>query len=248
MRVRLGLVLTLFALAAAGWWSTAEQMQVMHDGPWGALGSFGWFLDVWVVTMAASIAPTVALLARMTRQRSPISPMAFTAGYLLTWTAAGVLAFMVAAGATRLADSALAWGHGGHALAGAKLLGAAAYELSKLKEVCLGKCRSPLGFLLGAWREGPIGGLRMGTRNGLWCLGCCGAQVASLFAVGGMNITWMALIAGAIAVEKALPWGRAACGIALVLLALGMILLVAPDAVPWLGVPTGQSMPGRPPG
>ena len=253
VRVRLGLVLTLFALAAAGWWWTAEQMQGMDDGPWTALGSFGWFLSVWVVMMAAmmfpSIAPTVALYARMTRQRSPMSPVAFAAGYLLTWSAAGVAAFVLAAGATWWAGSALAWGHGGHALAGATLLGAAAYELSPLKEVCLGKCRSPLGFLLGSWREGPMGGLRMGTKNGLWCLGCCWALMASLFAVGVMNITWMAIIAGFIGVEKALPWRRSATyGIAVVLLALGLFLIVAPDAFPWLGLPSGRSMQGMPPG
>lgn len=114
LRVRLGLVLTLFALAAGGWWWTAERMQGMDDGPWTALGSFGWFLSVWVVMMAAmvfpSIAPTVALYARMTRQRSLMSPVAYTAGYLLTWSAAGIAALMLAAGATRWAGGALAWG------------------------------------------------------------------------------------------------------------------------------------------
>ena len=83
----------------------------------------------------------------------------------------------------------------------------------------------------------------MGARNGLWCLGCCWALMASLFAVGVMNITWMAIIAGFIAVEKALPWGRSATyGIAVALLTLGMFLLVAPDAVPWLGGPPGQPL------
>ncbi|GAC1610807.1 MAG: hypothetical protein NVS3B26_19680 [Mycobacteriales bacterium] len=251
VRLRLGLVFTLFAFAAGGWWWTAEQMHGMDGGPWTALGSFGWFLGVWVVMMAAmmfpSIAPTVALYARMTRQRSPMSPVAFTAGYLLTWSAAGVGAFVLAAGATRWAGSALAWGNHGHALAGATLLGAAAYEVSPLKEVCLGKCRSPLGVLLGSWREGPIGGLLMGIRNGLWCLGCCWALMASLFAVGVMNITWMAIIAGFIGLEKALPWRRSATyGIAGALLALGGLLLVAPGAVLWLGVPSGQSMQGMP--
>ena len=86
----------------------------------------------------------------------------------------------------------------------------------------------------------------MGTTNGLWCLGCCWALMASLFAVEVMNITGMAIIAGFIGVEKALPWRRSATyGIAVVLLALGVFLLVAPDAVPWLGVTAEQSMPGN---
>ena len=77
-RARLWLVALLFALAALGWWSTAERMQGMDDGPWTALGTLGWFLGVWVVMMAAmmfpSLAPTVALYSRMTRDR--IAPLA----------------------------------------------------------------------------------------------------------------------------------------------------------------------------
>jgi hypothetical protein len=81
VRVRLGLVLALFALAAVGWWWTVRQMQGMDDGPWTALGAFGWFLGVWVVMMAAmmfpSVAPTVALYSRMTKARLPLAPAAF---------------------------------------------------------------------------------------------------------------------------------------------------------------------------
>ena len=62
----------------------------------------------------------------------------------------------------------------GRWLAGGILVAAAAYELTPLKDVCLGKCRSPLGFLLGSWREGPSGALRMGMEHGAWCVGCCG--------------------------------------------------------------------------
>ena len=88
MRVRVGLVALLFALAAVGWWWTAGRMQGMDDGPWTGLGALGWFVGVWVVMMAAmmfpSVSPTVALYSRMTRQRSLLSPLLFTAGYLAT--------------------------------------------------------------------------------------------------------------------------------------------------------------------
>ena len=98
--MRLGLVLALFALAAVGWWWTVGQMQGMDEGPWTSLGAFGWFLGVWVVMMAAmmfpSVAPTVALYSRMTKTRLPLAPAAFTAGYLLTWAAAGVAAWTIA--------------------------------------------------------------------------------------------------------------------------------------------------------
>src|SRR3712207_293829 len=96
VRVRLGLVLVLFALAAVGWWWSADRMRGMDDGPWTGLGALGWFLGVWVVMMAAmmfpSVAPTVALYSRMTRKRAPLLPLLFAAGYLLVWAGAGVVA------------------------------------------------------------------------------------------------------------------------------------------------------------
>jgi predicted metal-binding membrane protein len=248
IRVRLGLVLALFVLAGLGWWWTRDQMLGMDGGPWTALGTFGWFLGVWVVMMAAmmfpSVAPTVALYSRMTRTRWPFAPAAFTAGYLLTWAVTGAVALALAAAAGQLSGDALAWEHAGRPLAGTTLLVAAVYELTPLKNVCLGKCRSPLGFLLGSWREGWRGGLRMGAINGAWCVGCCWALMASLFALGVMSITWMAVVAGLIAVEKTLPWRRVATfGTAAVLLVLGVMLLAAPQALPGLTVPGGQPMP-----
>ena len=104
----------------------------------------------------------------------------------------------------------LAWDRAGRWVAGATLLGAAVYELTPLKDVCLGKCRSPLGFLLGSWRGGWAGALQMGAKNGAWCVGCCWALMASLFALGVMSITWMVFVAGLIAAEKTLPWRRVA--------------------------------------
>ncbi len=121
---------------------------------------------------------------------------------------------------------------------------AAVYELTPLKDVCLGKCRSPLGLLLGSWRDGPTGALRMGAKNGAWCVGCCWALMASLFALGVMSILWMAVVAGLIAAEKTLPWGRVATfGTAAILLGLGVLLLVSPDTIPGLTIPGGQPMP-----
>lgn len=248
VRVRLGLVLALFALAALGWWWIAGQMQGMDAGPWTSLGAFGWFLGIWVVMMAAmmfpSAAPTVALYSRMTKDRLPFAPAAFTIGYLLTWAAAGVAAWIIAFGANRLTGDALAWDHAGRILAAATIIIAAVYELTPLKDVCLGKCRSPLGFLLGSWREGLLGGLRMGAKNGAWCVGCCWALMASLFALGVMSIPWMAIVAGLIAIEKSLPWRRIATyATAAVLLVLGVLILVSPHVIPWLTVPGEQPIP-----
>ncbi len=245
-RAHLGLVALLFALAAVGWWSTADRMQGMDDGPWTALGTLGWFVGVWLVMMAAmmfpSLAPTATLYARMTTDR--LAPLLFTAGYLVVWGAAGVLAFAVARGGSAIAGDVLAWDRAGQWVAGATLLVAAAYELTPLKNVCLAKCRSPLGFLLGAWRDGRGGALQMGVRHGAWCVGCCWALMASLFALGIMSLVWMAFVAALIATEKLLPWRRVATyGTAGILLALGVLLLAAPDAVPALTIPGDEPMP-----
>jgi predicted metal-binding membrane protein len=221
-------------------------MRGMDSGPWTSLGGFGWFLGVWVGMMAAmmlpSVAPTVALHARMSH-RSPLAPYLFAAGYLLAWTLAGVAAYGAAAGATRALGDQLAWGNAGRAIAGVTLLAAAAYELTPLKRVCLGKCRSPLGTLLGSWRNGLAGAVRMGARNGAWCVGCCWALMASLFALGVMSVTWMALVAGIVAVEKTVPWRRGVTyATAGLLLGLGLVLLTAPEALPGLTTPAGMTM------
>ncbi|MDX6307999.1 MAG: hypothetical protein QOI06_1045 [Nocardioidaceae bacterium] len=246
-RAQLGLVVALFVLAGAGWWWTVGQMRGMDNGPWTGLGTFGWFLSVWIVMMAAmmfpSVAPTIALYSRMSGG-SRLMPLVFTSGYLATWAAAGVIAFMTGVVGNHAAGGDLAWGHAGRPLAGATLILAAGYELTPLKTACLGKCRSPLGALLGSWRAGWSGALRMGGKNGAWCVGCCWALMASLFALGVMSVTWMAIVAGLIAIEKILPWRRAATyGTALVLLALGLLVLVAPDALPALTLPGHGSMP-----
>jgi predicted metal-binding membrane protein len=247
VRARLGLVGLLFALAAVAWWWTVDQMHGMDDGPWTGLGTFGWFVGTWIVMMAAmmfpSVSPTVALFSRMAGARSRPTPLLFALGYLVTWAAAGALAFAVAFACGRVAGDVLSWDRAGRWVAAATLVLAAAYELTPLKNVCLTKCRSPLGLLLGSWRDGPLGALRMGMKNGAWCVGCCWALMASFFALGIMSVVWMAVVAGLIATEKTLPWRRVATyGTAAVLLALGVLVLAAPDAIPGLTIPASGSM------
>src|SRR3954447_8509039 len=246
-RARLGLVALLFALAGLGWWCTAARMRGMDNGPWTGLGTAGWFLAVWVVMMAAmmlpSVAPTVALYSRMTGRRSLVSPCAFASGYLATWAGVGALAFALAAAGGAVTGDVLSWDRAGRWVAGATLIVAAVYELTPLKDVCLGRCRSPLGFLLGCWRSGWWGALRMGAKNGGWCVGCCWALMAALFALGVMSVVWMAVVAGMIAVEKTLPWRRVASrGTAAILLTLGVLVLVSPAATPGLSIPRPDPM------
>jgi predicted metal-binding membrane protein len=245
-RARLALIGLLFALAALAWWSTADRMSGMDEGPGTPPGALAWFVGVWVVMMAAmmlpSVAPTVALYARMAKARTAVAPLVFTAGYLLTWTLAGVAAYGIFVLGRDLLGGELAWDGAGRWVAGGTLLVAAAYELTPLKHACLSKCRSPLGFLIGNWRDGLGGAVEMGVRHGAWCLGCCWALMASLFALGVMSIGAMAFVAALIALEKTLPWERAAkWGTAALLLALGVLLIVSPESLPGLTIPDANA-------
>jgi predicted metal-binding membrane protein len=244
VRSRVGLVILLLALAGAAWWSTVVRMAGMDGGPGTDLGTLGWFLGVWVVMMAAmmfpALAPTTALYARMTRRRGWSRPLLFTAGYLLIWGAAGLVAYGLFRLGQGVLGADLAWRTGGRWFAGGVLAVAAIYELTPLKDACLGKCRSPLGFLLGAWRDGNRGALEMGSKHAAWCLGCCWALMAGLFALGVMSITWMALIAALITLEKTVPWRRVATwGTAVVLIVLAIAIVAIPSEVPGLVIPSG---------
>ena len=248
-RGRLGLVALLVALAAVAWWSTIRSMGGMGASPGTDLGALGWFVGVWIVMMAAmmlpAVSPTVALYARMTRERGLGRPLAFSSGYLVVWGAAGVAAYGLFALGKHVLGADLAWHSGGRWLAGGLLAGAALYELTPLKDVCLGKCRSPFGFLMGTWRDGASGALGMGAKHGAWCLGCCWALMVALFALGVMSLVWMAVVAALITVEKVLPWRRVAVlSVTAILLALAIGVLAAPGSIPGFVVPDGGMMSG----
>jgi predicted metal-binding membrane protein len=239
----------LLLLAAAAWVATAVRMAGMDAGPGSDPGTLGFYASTWVVMMAAmmfpSLAPTVLALGDLERRQARRGSGAgvadrglFLAGYLLTWAAAGLLAYL-ALKAGRLLDGGLfAWGRAGRWSAAAVLLLAALYELTPHKRTCLARCRSPRGFRQGAWRDGRSGALQMGIEHGAWCLGCCWALMAALFALGAMSLTWMLVISVLIAAEKLLPWRRlATVGVASLLAAVAIGLAGAPERVPGLTIP-----------
>jgi len=78
----------------------------------------------------------------------------------------------------------------------------------------------------------------MGVVHGGWCVGCCWALMAALFALGVMSIGWMAFIAALIAIEKLLPWKALANrGVAVLLVVLGIGVAFTPSSVPGLTIP-----------
>src|SRR3954466_737489 len=247
--IQLGLVGGLLLLAGIAWGVTNEQMAGMDAGPGTDPGSLGFFLGVWVVMMAAmmfpSIAPMVLMFARIQdgrRERGDAVPAGLTAlfvvGYLVSWTAAGVVGYAIFEAGRAAFGDAFSWDNAGPYLAGAVIAGAAVYQLTPLKDVCLRHCRSPLSFLMKHWRPGRLGALRMGVIHGGWCVGCCWALMAALFALGVMSLGWMAFVAALIAIEKLLPWRAIANrGIAVLLLVLGLSVAITPASVPGLTVP-----------
>jgi predicted metal-binding membrane protein len=238
-RAEVALAAVLVVLAAIAWWVSSRRMAGM-SGSGLELGGLGLYVLVWVVMMAAmmfpSAAPMVVVYDRLRRARRTRDGGApgldgtalFVAGYLATWTGAGVVAYAL------IAVGALAFDRLGTEVVAAVVLAGAAYQLSPLKDACLRRCRGPFSFVLEHWHGGRAGALRMGAVHGAWCVGCCWALMAALFALGIMSVGWMAFVAALIAFEKALP-PPAPRVVAVVLLVLGVLTLVAPDAVPGLG-------------
>jgi predicted metal-binding membrane protein len=238
----------LLAGALVAWIVTYERMHGMDAGPGTDLGGLGWYLGVWVTMMAAmmlpSVAPMVLVFNRVNRERarrgsaSAAPTWVFLAGYLLAWTAYGLVAYGLYRGTKDVAPHFLGWNRGGRYVAGGALVFAGVYELTPLKEVCLRHCRGPLHLVLGGWRDGQAGALRMGVEHGLYCLGCCWGLMVALFALGLMSLIWMAAIAAVIFAQKVLPAGdRLAPLFAAAFVALGVWVGVSPGTVPGLHVP-----------
>jgi predicted metal-binding membrane protein len=239
---RIALVGVLCVLAAIAWWWTVDRMSGMDMGPGTDPGTVGFFLTTWVVMMAAmmfpSIAPMVLMYASMDRTRRGATPF-FVAGYLIVWGAVGLLGFAVLKVGASVAGDFFAWDHAGRWTAAGVLVAAAAYEFTPAKYACLRRCRSPLGFVVSSWRDGRLGALQMGTLHGAWCIGCCWALMAALFALGAMSIAWMAVVAALIAIEKLLPWRVVATGgVAVILALLAIGIAASPANVPGLTVPS----------
>ena len=107
------------------------------------------------------------------------------------------------------------------------LVAAGLWQLTPFKARCLRHCRTPLGFLIGSWRTGRLGALRMGLEHGAFCLGCCWFLMALLFFGGVMNLYWIVGLAIFVLLEKTVPlghWFGRMAGMALV--AWGAVLAI----------------------
>jgi predicted metal-binding membrane protein len=239
--------LVLAGAALATWIVVVARMRGMDAGPGTDLGALGWYVGVWVTMMAAmmlpSATPMVLLFDRVAAERRrrgvpAVATSVFVATYLAVWTAYGLVAYGLFRGVRALDIGFLEWSRGGPYVAGTLVALAGVYELTPIKNVCLRHCRSPLHYVVGHWREGVGGAIRMGAEHGTYCVGCCWALMVVLFALGVMSILWMAVVAAVIFAQKVLPHGdRFAPAFALAFVVVGIWIALSPDSVPGLTQP-----------
>ena len=182
-----------------------------------ALVDFVLIYLMWVVMMAAMMvpgaSPMIAVFAAINRRRreegSPhVRTAVFLLGYLVVWSVFSAAAAIVQ---SILDDTGLLtpmMASSSTALSATLFAAAGLYQWTPLKDVCLKHCRSPIGFVLSEWRDGPAGAVVMGFRHGLYCVGCCAAIMGLLFAVAVMDLRWVAAITVLVTMERLLPWPR----------------------------------------
>jgi predicted metal-binding membrane protein len=232
----------------AAWIVVARTMGGMDGGPGTPLGPFPAFLASWVLMLAAMMLPAelrfTLVFARMSREDTPAAGgrvVGFLTGYACVWSLYGALAWVLDALLRALAPAFLGWTAHGPMAAGLVVVAAGLFQFSRWKQACLKHCVSPFGFFSQHWHTGLVGAARLGFRHGLYCLGCCWALMAVMFAVGVMSLYWMSLLGFAMFVEKLAPAGlRIAPVIGATLLALGIWIACDPASVPGLTLPAAK--------
>jgi predicted metal-binding membrane protein len=199
-------------LAAAAWVVAAQQMNGMDMGVATELGSFAFFVALWVSMMAAMMLPgAVPAVLRDARANGRVRAVPlFVGSYLSVWTLVGVAVY------------ALYRPHGSSA-AGALAIAAGVYELTPLKQHCRRRCRERV---------------RSGFEFGVHCVGSSIGLMLILLALGVMSVTWMSMIAVLVLAQKLMPpRGAIDVPLALAIVGLGILIVVAPSSVPELTPP-----------
>ena len=212
------------------------EMGMRMDAPWAAADlvfTFTMWTVMMVGMMSAAAAPMLLLVARSHVRRSDAPGLGatsmvlpFALGYLAVWvgfSAVATIAQWALHDATLLSP---AMAIASPRVAAVLLIAAGVYQLTPLKRACLRHCQSPMGFLMTHWRDGVSGAFRMGLRHGVYCLGCCWVLMCVLFAVGVMNLVWVAALTVFILIEKLWSGGGRVSQVGgVVLIALGCLAL-----------------------
>jgi predicted metal-binding membrane protein len=221
-RDRAIVLMALAAATAVSWLYLLDARQdmaahTMDDMPGMAMPFVApWVFAMWWVMMLGMMLPGAAPIIltfdavqrrKQARAEAYVPTAMFVAGYLLVWGAFSVAATAAQWALQQAALLSPMLAPVSPVLGGILFVLAGIYQFSPLKNACLSHCRSPFAFVLNDWRDGWIGALCMGAGHGLYCLGCCWALMALLFAVGVMNLLWVAAIAAFVFAEKLLPGG-----------------------------------------
>jgi len=186
-------------LAAGQGWTLADAALVF--AMWTAMT-----LAMMVPTAAPMITAYAEIGQTARRKGITIVPTAvLIAGYLAAWLVFCVLATLAQWGLSQASLMTPGLVLGSTVLAGGLLIMAGLYQFSSLKVMCLTKCRTPLPFFMANWSDRVTGVFRMGAYQGVVCVMCCWALMLVMFAVGLMNVIWMAVLAVIMAMEKILP-------------------------------------------
>lgn len=190
---------------------------------------------MWAVMMVAMMLPGATPMImtyikvhqrRVASHRAIAPTWVFMAGYLVVWTGFGIVAAVTQWALHQSALMSSAMGHVGPLSGAALLIVAGAFQFSRLKQTCLGKCQSPVSFLMTEWREGLTGAFVMGVRHGAFCTGCCWALMLLMFAGGVMSLAWMGGLALYFLAEKLVPWPQLVSHIAgALLIAAGTLII-----------------------
>lgn len=196
--------------------STQMGMAMSQTRAWSSV-DFGLMYLMWAVMMTAMMVPTTAPILltfatvnrkRLERQQPFVPTGVFLSGYLIVWSGFALVATLAQWSLHEATLMTSMMGNATPLVGGSILLAAGAFQWTPLKYVCLKRCRTPLGFIMTEWREGPKGALTMGLRHGSFCLACCWFLMGLLFVAGVMNLLWVAAIAGYILAEKVVPAGH----------------------------------------
>ena len=198
------------------WDMTAMPVDGVMAMPPGGAAYLGWLVIMWLVMMAAMMLPSAAPMtlafadfsSGRDRRADGRAVGAFVSGYVAAWAAFSLVAATVQWGLEHGSlMSSMTMAVSNETIAGCVLIAAGLYQWTPLKHVCLRNCRSPIGFLMTQWRDGPAGAALMGWRHGLFCVGCCWALMALLFVAGVMNALWIVGLTLFVVVEKVAPHG-----------------------------------------
>jgi predicted metal-binding membrane protein len=197
-------------------------------------------VDVWPLTlmwfsmMAAMMAPAAWPWVRAFHRFNGVERAApfggtarFGAGYLAAWLGYAFGAALLHRVFERAALMLPTEGVVVPSIGAVIFLVAGLYQFAPLKRACLTHCRTPLGYFLTRWHNGPIGAFRVGLHHGLFCVGCCWAMMLTAFAVGVMSVWWMAALGVLALLEQIAPEGqmlRRALGGAFVAAAIARIV------------------------